>query len=460
MHDKSWSLRSATYVWSLLGVLLSCFVYRSFNLDQTQSGSWGCEMSWMTPSYLKMEWSDSPIAKYSLFLYREVGWDTINPSGQPVLFIPGNAGHYKQARSIASSVIRQRMDHSGQLNHELQTLKGVDVFTADFNEELSAWHSQTLREQATFVVGAIHRILGEYDHLPFQHRPTQISLIGHSMGGIVARLALTMQDPKLVDVVITMSTPHLFPPAPLEYDMEAIYNLINSQQVNAVTPVLVSICGGVADTQIVSDACSLPPQYTSAGVGVTVFTTSMPGVWTPVEHQAMVWCHQVRWRIARTLLYMGNSTSRSEKLLVAQRWLVGDQSLPFTPHPISNSDVIHTFIVTSQNMTVTAQPKGFDWNDGSPVSNVEWCPTDSVCQPIPHRWEAIPFPADDSAPFPLPGEGCQPGDVAWVVTVGLPEIVGTLRLGTRSNVEVSRGPHLTTLGHIFREPCLSTTRHL
>ena len=71
-------LRTITVLglWSLLAVFL---LYRA-NSDIVQNLSpQGCRMSWMSPSYLLQAGFDttlSPLAsRYSLWLYREVGWD-------------------------------------------------------------------------------------------------------------------------------------------------------------------------------------------------------------------------------------------------------------------------------------------------------------------------------------------------------------------------------------------------
>jgi hypothetical protein len=63
---------------SLLAVF---FLYRA-NSDIVQNLSpQGCRMSWMSPSYLPQAEFDhtwSPLAsRYSLWLYREVGWDPV-----------------------------------------------------------------------------------------------------------------------------------------------------------------------------------------------------------------------------------------------------------------------------------------------------------------------------------------------------------------------------------------------
>jgi hypothetical protein len=62
-------------IWSLVGLGLTALIYRCFLQDQQQSGSYGCEMSYMWPTYHQVDWPDNPSAKYSLYLYREQGWD-------------------------------------------------------------------------------------------------------------------------------------------------------------------------------------------------------------------------------------------------------------------------------------------------------------------------------------------------------------------------------------------------
>lgn len=86
-----------------IAALISWQTYRGVTEDRTGLGRWGCEMSWMTPSYRLIPFRPS---RYRLYLYREQGWDNETPTGRPVLFIPGNAGSYQQVRSIASYAAR------------------------------------------------------------------------------------------------------------------------------------------------------------------------------------------------------------------------------------------------------------------------------------------------------------------------------------------------------------------
>lgn len=137
------------------------------------------------------------------------------------------------------------------------------------------------------------------------------------MGGIVGvsllshptLLAMSTNDP--IKAIITLSTPHQLPPVRFDRRSEELYaDHVLPALRNASTPIL-SICGGVTDPQIASEVCALPataprnngqqPPYRR-----TIFTSSLEGTWTGVGHRESVWCHQVRWRVARAALELGS----------------------------------------------------------------------------------------------------------------------------------------------------------
>ena len=68
-----WNL--TIWLLSLTTLAITAITYHQFKLDQRDSGSWGCEMSWMTPTYRSIDTSDGPMPRYKLWLYREAGWD-------------------------------------------------------------------------------------------------------------------------------------------------------------------------------------------------------------------------------------------------------------------------------------------------------------------------------------------------------------------------------------------------
>ncbi|KII95293.1 hypothetical protein PLICRDRAFT_34135 [Plicaturopsis crispa FD-325 SS-3] len=318
--------------------LLAVLYFASIDTSRTLSPQ-GCRMSWMSPSYILQSGFDttwSPLARrYSLWLYREVGWESNEVKGVPVLFIPGNAGSSHQVRSIASSATRQFYSSPYVKAPEFEgtALKQLDFFAVEFNEDLSAFHGPTLDAQISYSSSAISYILSLYP------TGTTIIVLGHSMGGIVATSLLPTTN---ISAIITMSTPHTLPPARFDSRIDKLYTTNRQTLLADNTPIL-SLCGGATDMMIPSESCILPPAAQSANDSVsyrrTVFTSALEGAWTGVGHREMVWCHQVRWRVARAALELGLSQSPEERGVVLDRWLRDGHRLP-PSIPTSSSDLI------------------------------------------------------------------------------------------------------------------------
>ncbi|KIY73861.1 PGAP1-domain-containing protein [Cylindrobasidium torrendii FP15055 ss-10] len=312
------SLVSVVSFAGLLGFYLA-----AINVQQTLSPQ-GCRMSWMSPSYiLQTDFNSSwttLAGRYSLWLYREVGWEpTELHLRQPVLFIPGNAGSSHQVRSIASSAVRQYYKSPRVLSPEFQaeTLKPVDTFAVEFNEDLSAFHGPTMDAQIRYTADAVSFILSHYPV------GTKIVILGHSMGGIVATSLLPSDQ---IAAIITMSTPHTLPPARLDARMDALYARIRRVLALDSTPIL-SLCGGATDIMIPSETCVLPPAKESV-FRRTVFTSALEGAWTGIGHREMVWCHQVRWRVARAMLELQGLETSAARGNVLDQWLRDGTRLP------------------------------------------------------------------------------------------------------------------------------------
>ncbi|KAI1613003.1 glycosylphosphatidylinositol deacylase [Exophiala viscosa] len=352
--QSPWTWRPLTLITTALALLsLSIIVRSSLKL---QLDPQGCVMSMMTPTYIKLSGFDTEhsrfATKYSLYLYREEGvdeytQDNIGLRGAPVLFIPGNAGSYKQVRSLSSEASRY---YHNVLRHDANTMKeGVrafDFFTIDFNEDLSAFHGQTLLDQAEYVNEAVAYILSLYHdgnrlrRDPQLPDPSSVILIGHSMGGIVARTVLV--TPKYqansVNTIITMSTPHARPPVTFDADVVSLYQQVNQywresylQRWASNNPLwhttLISIAGGGRDTTVPSDytnIASLVPE----SHGFTVFTSSIPNVWTSMDHLAITWADQVRKVIIRSLYDVvdvrraGQTKPRAERMKAFRKWFL------------------------------------------------------------------------------------------------------------------------------------------
>jgi len=259
------------------------------------------------------------------------------PNGRPVLFVPGNAGSSHQVRSIASSAARQFYSSQGHASMNsisrgisvldfyageptmifLMSLAQSSRYQVEFNEDLSAFHGTTLQSQIRYTSTAVDYILSQYPP------NTPLMILGHSMGGIVGTALLPSAQ---ISAIITMSTPHTLPPARFDSRIDDIYAEIRHRLENDTTPIL-SLCGGATDMMIPSESCVLPSPN-EAAYRRTVFTSALEGAWTGVGHREMVWCHQVRWQIARALLELtsrGDRASREESL---DTWFRDGHKLP------------------------------------------------------------------------------------------------------------------------------------
>lgn len=361
-------------------------------------------MSYMSPSYLHLsgfgrEFSRMGNGPWGLYLYREAGWDEdpyvddghggrkLHLTGTPVLFVPGNAGSFRQVRSLASAASRSWYEAPGVKRRGARASDGgahLDFFTIDFNDDFSAFHGQTLLDQAEYTADCIRYILSLYAHhedeASGRKRPDPLSVIvvGHSMGGVVARAAFLSQNyqPYSISTLITFATPHVVPPVTVDAGVDRVYAAINSywrEAYDLANPafvpatkavpvtsalanfrpmpheelrnlVLVSIAGGLSDVTIASESVSLASLVPSNGSnGFTIFTTAIPGVQTPIDHLAILWCQQLMQVVAEGLLAIVDVrrpqgvTPRSERLAeLGMRW-VGALELPAAARTVDHA---------------------------------------------------------------------------------------------------------------------------
>ncbi|KAI9311433.1 PGAP1-like protein-domain-containing protein [Dichotomocladium elegans] len=255
-------------------------------------------------------------SKYALYLYREKDVDlSEQPTGVPVLFIPGHAGSYKQIRAIAGEAAYYYYQHYAELPNIMEKgMRNLDFFTVDFHEEFSALHGQSLLEQAEYLNDAIDYILKLYSKSHYSPDPSSVIVIGHSMGGVVARAMFMLHNyqPGTINSIITLSTPHILPPAPFDWQISKIYddmhrfwtegyqqNVDRSKSLHDV--MLISIAGGTLDNIVCSDSANVGAFLPSTN-GFTVFTTAIPRVWTGMDHLAIYSCKQLVRVLASSML--------------------------------------------------------------------------------------------------------------------------------------------------------------
>ena len=265
----------------------------------------------------------------------------------PVLFITGNAGSYRQVRPIAAEAAHYFAENlqADTVAHE-KGMRNLDFFTADFNEDITAFHGQTLLDQAEYLNEAVAYILSLYHdpnrprRAPGEPDPSSVIVVGHSMGGIVARTMLLIPNyqSNSINTIITMSTPQSRAPVSFDADIIRIYRDVNdywrrsySQKQANDNPLrhvtLISIAGGGLDTTVPSDYSSVSSLVPETH-GFTVFTSSIPNVWTGSDHLSILWCDQLRKVIVRAILDIVDvrratqTKTRAERMRVFKHWFL------------------------------------------------------------------------------------------------------------------------------------------
>ncbi|XP_042664469.1 GPI inositol-deacylase isoform X2 [Tyto alba] len=256
-----------------------------------------CSMTYMYeyPEYLKIKLPKKTARRYpayELYLYGEGNYAEENKNllltGIPVLFLPGNAGSYKQVRSLGSIALRKAEDVDFKYH--------FNFFSVNFNEELVALYGGSLQRQTKFVHECIKVILKLYRNREFG--PTSVAIVGHSMGGLVARALLTLKNfkPELINLLITQATPHVAPVMPLDKYLTDFYTAVNNhwilkaQDLRNLTTL--SVAGGFRDYQVRSGLAFLPrlSQHDST---LSVVSSAVPRVWASTDHLSIVWCKEL-----------------------------------------------------------------------------------------------------------------------------------------------------------------------
>lgn len=186
--------------------------------------------------------------------------------------------------------------------------------------------------------------------------------MGHSMGGIVATALLIREELKApIKAVFTMSTPALLSPVRFDRGVEHIHTSIRNAQLGRLQAdqtqaPLVAICGGATDPQVGSEACAI--SFNKAPYRRTVYTTSAEGVWTGVDHLAMVWCHQVRSLVARAALELANSLPQNT-VDTLQKWLKVDATkVNQDPHLVDLTNMKPVYVPIDGRLRISEPSAG------------------------------------------------------------------------------------------------------
>ncbi|PSN32852.1 hypothetical protein C0J52_10314 [Blattella germanica] len=265
-------------------VVLSGIVFVIFLLGfhdfLTNNEENGCEMTYMFeyPQFVRIALPVNIARRYSrygLYAYGEGHFTErlreMKFNGIPVLFIPGNSGSYKQVRSLASVSLRKTLKAHSPFH--------FDYFAVDLNEEYSALFGGVLKDQKDFVHYCLHRILRLYkDNL---NKPSSVILIGHSMD--------------LVQVIITLVSPHRSPVLSLDFYVARYYAAVNGYWKQNRGP---GIDGNLSHVTFVSIG------------GGHRDSTAIPDVWLSTDHLCSVWCKELVLVLVRSLFDIVNLTTK------------------------------------------------------------------------------------------------------------------------------------------------------
>ncbi|XP_058044186.1 GPI inositol-deacylase isoform X4 [Ahaetulla prasina] len=171
-----------------------------------------------------------------------------------------------------------------------------DVFSVNFNEELVALYGGSLQRQTRFVHECIKIILKLYKGHEFA--PRSVAVVGHSMGGLVARALVILKHfkPELLNILITQATPHVAPVLPLDQYLADFYSTVNhnwiqkAQEIRNLTTL--SVAGGFRDYQVRSGLAFLPSSN-SQNCALSVVSSAVPRVWASTDHLSIVWCKEL-----------------------------------------------------------------------------------------------------------------------------------------------------------------------
>ncbi|KAG7467475.1 hypothetical protein MATL_G00154330 [Megalops atlanticus] len=250
---------------------------------------------------------------YGLYLYGEglYAQETRNLklTGVPVLFLPGNAGSYKQARSLGSVALRKAEDIDNRFH--------LNVFTVDFNEELVALYGGSLRRQTHFLHESIKAILRLYKDQASP--PRSVVLVGHSMGGVVARALFTLPrfNPQLVSLIVTQASPHLAPVLPLDAQLLEFYSTVRGRWCSGAEDLrnvtVLSVGGGHRDYQVRSGLTALPCPPGDSNK-LSLVATAVPRTWVSTDHLSIVWCKELVLATVRAFFDLIDPNTRQRTL--------------------------------------------------------------------------------------------------------------------------------------------------
>ncbi|XP_071964178.1 GPI inositol-deacylase-like isoform X2 [Antedon mediterranea] len=307
---------------ALCALLLSLFAWGLYDVIVNVEEN-SCSMTYMFqyPTYMPVpgikEEIQNAFPRYGLYLYGEGEYakksKNMKLDGVPVLFIPGNAGSYKQVRSLGSVALRKAEKYSFHF----------DYFSVDLDGELVGMYGGFLQHQTEYVVHCINHILSLYQHL--KNPPQNVVIVGHSMGGLIARaLFLSPKfNSKLVNTIITQATPHDSPVVKADKELDEFQLSVNKFWKNEMNDtlsdvVVLSVGGGFRDN-LVRSGLTFLTDVMHPSRSLSVVTSAIPRVWLSTDHLCVVWCKELVLATKRAMFDMIDKKTKQVSIDTAYR---------------------------------------------------------------------------------------------------------------------------------------------
>ncbi|XP_053973079.1 GPI inositol-deacylase isoform X1 [Hylaeus volcanicus] len=267
-----------------------------------------CDMTYMFeyPQYVRVSLDneiEEQYPRYGLYAYGE-GFITeklrrMYFTGIPILFIPGNAGSHEQVRSLASVSLRKSLKD--------RTPFHFDYFTVSLGKDYSGLYGGVLMEVTLYVSYCIQKILSLY-----KSDIENIVLIGHSIGGIIAKGSVLLTpniNASVASIILTLATPHT-PSLVLDSTFASYYYNLERRlsQIKDAGTTTISIGGGPRDTLVTST------QIVDSTSDINILSTSVPDVWKSTDHLSILWCKQLVFSIVRLLFDSVSISQKSPKI--------------------------------------------------------------------------------------------------------------------------------------------------
>eukprot|EP00554_Chaetoceros_debilis_P013932 CAMPEP_0194120862 /NCGR_PEP_ID=MMETSP0150-20130528/44706_1 /TAXON_ID=122233 /ORGANISM="Chaetoceros debilis, Strain MM31A-1" /LENGTH=451 /DNA_ID=CAMNT_0038813069 /DNA_START=185 /DNA_END=1544 /DNA_ORIENTATION=- len=272
------------------------------------------------------------------------------PHGHIVIYVPGHSGQYMQARSLAAHGINLSQRSSNEQRQVVQrTLERLwdgtmnaspeggdvndfayDVFSVYFDGEGGGLHGSRLFAQAEFLANSIERVARQCGE-------ENITIVAHSIGGIVARMASTKVNERRMDEnenpmvrnIITLASPHASIPLIFDRSVHNFHRFVETKEerlklmqqgreINGKDYMynVVSISGGIRDELIPPETCEISGDRSISLMSTNIMAPKFEIDYTErhlgMDHNAIVWCNGLL-KTVREIIFIMVSTSQSDK---------------------------------------------------------------------------------------------------------------------------------------------------